>query len=1013
MTLLSAAPPSLLSFDSPAHATTTKADDAGYAAFPLWRRLIAAVESPQVSAVSFDCFDTLLFRDVPHPTDLFPRIGARLLAARVLPSWLSPARFKAIRIAAEAEARRLQHTRTGTHEVTLADIYAAFPDNALGANRRNEAAALELAVERESLRPFPPMVELARRIRALGKPLTVTSDTYFPPDWLNATLAETIGLVPDLLLCSSIHRRGKAEGLHTLLPAHLNLRPETILHIGDNYEADVVAAHRAGLQGFHVCHGTSELWQAFAQEHRCVHVDPTEAFDLEQGDLGVQSVRAKCAALAIDMPSSGFWLFGATVFGPAMTMFGEWLGARVRAFEADALLCVMREGPFLGRLAQHHLDAAGIPLVDVWLSRRVLRYASLVTLDPETLRGLCAQLHSPTLRQVCDDLGIGPDELPPDIGHGIGDKLDYGQVGNVLARVTATPALAQAILTRAARLRQAVVAHLFRQLGDVGRQNERGIGRGEPTRRALRLAIVDVGWQGQIQRMLSDILAAENIAAEVAGFYVGTNSSASGMGLLAQRMEGFLFDFGRPALPWRQLTRAVEILEQSLSCESGSTITLSQDGRPLVAPDLIPHTQRGQIRQLQDGIRTFQALWRASGGQVRDPSAPWVADIVRRPLLRALTQPTEAEAAMLAAWHHDDNLVDSQTDTLLPDRARSHARHMSVRQILDIPSTQAYWSHGLAAQASSQARALVRAALNGVADPTEFERPLGQTATLSWSRDGGYGPGISCALVANHEGRVYVRLATGKHADGDLRFLRFEPTNAPAFIQIDFLELTVHFAESCPSARVTVRHADLRACPRSGVWLMDGGGLITTAQPRIHIDLRALGVWGVTAVDLHAGLTVTPLTAGGGQPSWLPPDTLTAFPPAILAGKTLCTGTGSTDEVRGATDTPGRKQVEVVCGSTKLLTVAGWTAETDGTVHRRGAFLMLRRADGATYYTPATRTQRPDVAQVLENHEAMFAGTEAVFSPAPLPPGSYALVWVQVDDDAGSEFETEVTLLVR
>lgn len=72
------------------------------------------------AAVSLDIFDTVLWRRVPRPTDVFAMLAARLRAQGHCPYWVTDASFRQVRIVAEQEARRRRGSWGG--EVTLFDI---------------------------------------------------------------------------------------------------------------------------------------------------------------------------------------------------------------------------------------------------------------------------------------------------------------------------------------------------------------------------------------------------------------------------------------------------------------------------------------------------------------------------------------------------------------------------------------------------------------------------------------------------------------------------------------------------------------------------------------------------------------------------------------------------------------------------------------------------------------------------------------------------------------------------
>lgn len=205
-----------------------------------------------VRALSVDAFDTLILRAVDRPSDVFALVGARAAEARLVPRHLTPSQFAVLRRTAEEQARRTARTATGSNEVSLEDIYAAWPGGALHATA---LAELELETERELVHVHPDTLELVRDARARGMRTALVSDTYLSRPALR-TLIDAAGVPPDvfdLVLTSADAGCSKHDGgLYAhLLAAWPDLVPGDILHLGDHPHADLRQAGRAGLATRH------------------------------------------------------------------------------------------------------------------------------------------------------------------------------------------------------------------------------------------------------------------------------------------------------------------------------------------------------------------------------------------------------------------------------------------------------------------------------------------------------------------------------------------------------------------------------------------------------------------------------------------------------------------------------------------------------------------------------------------------------------------------------------------
>ena len=98
--------------------------------------------------------------------------------------------------------------------------------------------------------PDLDVVELVRAAQDRGLQLVAVSDTYFSESQLRLFIARG-PLAParfDRVFASSHHRAGKGSGLFSVVLEELGCRPEELLHVGDNHEADVAAPQRLGIR---------------------------------------------------------------------------------------------------------------------------------------------------------------------------------------------------------------------------------------------------------------------------------------------------------------------------------------------------------------------------------------------------------------------------------------------------------------------------------------------------------------------------------------------------------------------------------------------------------------------------------------------------------------------------------------------------------------------------------------------------------------------------------------------
>ena len=181
--------------------------------------------------VSFDIFDTLLFRDVKKPTDLFYRLEKE--------NGLFD--FHDNRIRAEMDARRASG---GSGEIGLAAICERLADR-YGADAET-LAAHELEAETNACRADGALLELCRILEEKGKRMIAVSDMYLPQWYLRELLDRCGYQMIERVFVSCEYGVGKTGGaLQRAVSAELG-ESMRYVHIGDNQRSDVRGSKAAG-----------------------------------------------------------------------------------------------------------------------------------------------------------------------------------------------------------------------------------------------------------------------------------------------------------------------------------------------------------------------------------------------------------------------------------------------------------------------------------------------------------------------------------------------------------------------------------------------------------------------------------------------------------------------------------------------------------------------------------------------------------------------------------------------
>lgn len=181
--------------------------------------------------ISFDIFDTLIFRPFSAPTDLFYIMGQKL-------GYMD---FKRIRIEAEHKARITQFKKCKSYEVTLEDIWKVLSEST-GIDLE-KGMELEIDTELKLCYANPYMLQVFKSLIEMGKHIVITSDMYLPKAALEEMLMKNGFNDFDELYVSCEYDLSKAKGqLFDYVKKQCTDKygkDITFAHIGDNDVSDV------------------------------------------------------------------------------------------------------------------------------------------------------------------------------------------------------------------------------------------------------------------------------------------------------------------------------------------------------------------------------------------------------------------------------------------------------------------------------------------------------------------------------------------------------------------------------------------------------------------------------------------------------------------------------------------------------------------------------------------------------------------------------------------------------
>jgi len=827
----------------------------------LLQTLCDEVAAGSISLVTSDVFDTIAFRPTTTPVAVFELIGDSLLAHGMLQEQLSAQAFGRLRAVAERKARIRRHEGFGDPEVSLHEIYHELTAVLADGVSPTDAVAVEVDVERDVLVPNLDVVAALRWVADQGVPVIAVSDSYFSSGQIRALFAQPVleDLVLEQIVTSSDRRRNKGGGLLEELIDELDVRTARLAHIGDHPEADLIVATRVGARPVHLDRHPPELRTIVAREqrfgeHRVIGLQ--EQYDAGTGAIRSQLLRSpEHAALSPTLAS--YWRWGATVLGPILTGFAEWVHGRLAELDAGRVWCPMREGPFLAEFLGGAIEQSERP-IDIrtlWLNRAVCGRAALTDITRASLLRVAGMRRTPTAAELLACVGLRVSDVPGLSSHAGTAVDDYVVQELLFNTLIEDETLRARALAAAALTRERVCALLRRELDG-----------------ASRLTLVDVGWGGSVPALLREACADAGLDIEVRGLYLVTNEAAAERVLDGAKLEGFLGDLNlpEPLLGW--FGRSPEIIEQACMSDHGPQIDIDEQLDPVLGEQLIPEAQREQIRAAQRGALAFQRRWvryqDALPGKLRALSGQ--PELLRAMLVRAAVAPTEREAALLGSWLHDERHGGASRIERLADAddgARLH--YVAPDELANLPNSEVYWPYALAALTDPDTAELIGLTHEGLLSPEALSRPVetGPFVIRVAAGAGSDAPTASC-VVEPRRNRFGLTLVRGLVIANHIATLELAPSTLPMLARVDWLNLRLYAQGLSEPIVVRMEQTDeLRRLQYANCTLVAPNLVIGyTGDAAWRLDLTTVTDRIVHRVDVECGLAmlaIAPLVRKG------------------------------------------------------------------------------------------------------------------------------------------------------
>ena len=299
------------------------------------------VSENNIQCVTFDLFDTLIFRKTPSPNEIF--LSVHDLCNKHYFGNISGREFLNLRL----EAHRRAKAKALKQEVQLEDIYNILLDEPEDVRQLIE---YELKAEKGAFFLNQSMVALIKALLASSVNVAFISDMYLSASRIRNTFLQS---EPELLhlnlFVSGDMGVTKSSGdiFHEVKNA-LSVDFGNWVHLGDNQDSDYFTPGHLGIKCF--------LYQA---------KNNTKKINLSEKKL--YSVAAEFNAIReivcsdnVGKYSNNIYDLGGYVWGPVLLSFADWVIEESLARQGSCILFIMREGQIFKKVVDERIKARGV-----------------------------------------------------------------------------------------------------------------------------------------------------------------------------------------------------------------------------------------------------------------------------------------------------------------------------------------------------------------------------------------------------------------------------------------------------------------------------------------------------------------------------------------------------------------------------------------------------------------------------------------------------------------------------
>lgn len=455
----------------------------------------------QYKYISFDIFDTLIYRNVRKPSDIFMLVSKKYYEVNAI--FIED--FPENRQKVEHELRCMSK-----NEITYNEIYEKISE-IYGIDAAEKLKKIEIEIEIKYCTVNRELLALYKFCIQRQKQIILITDMYLPKDTIKLILHKCgIENYYKLFVSSEAGKR-KADGaIFDLVIHELNISRTELIHLGDNKKSDYLEPLKKGIKAIRIKN----------HSHLNYYNKKCKSDTYRQLSVILNNY--------VDVEKSYYWNFGLELLSPLLLGFSQWLLNEVKTNHINKLYFLSRDGACLKRVFDE-LNISRIETHYLYASRRALivptlwKDVSLKNIMNSFFWGKRFSIKEFFIK-VGLDCNLFMDILYTS-GYTSEDVVDTNNILYNKKFYNLYEKLEKAIVMNS-KIEYDVLVNYLEQEGVF----------------SDKIAIVDIGWFGNMQQALNIIVKDKNINNHINGYYVGLWGK-KGCGLKST-MKGFLFEPG-------------------------------------------------------------------------------------------------------------------------------------------------------------------------------------------------------------------------------------------------------------------------------------------------------------------------------------------------------------------------------------------------------------------------------------------------------------------------------------